>query len=279
MVFVLWFVVTVKTSPAGPTTTEDQDDLGVRAAYVDPGLHTMVLVAGPGWTRLSLDRVLEANRRNVKPVRGNSFRYGALINGDPPAEEVNGMEKVAVRTNQYANFGYDHYPPDGRARMNAEDIAPIPDGYTTALYRGEAVYRANNRQQLKSYVLVTPRPQPDGHCGFQFFYDPDDSYSFSFQFPDEHVLDLPSFLALCVAVPLAFSAVGRGETIALFFLAFALHGISLLGYQAVEGFKRSFGNYDSGQRSDFIFLSTVALVVLVGIKLSRDAKNDGRKGT
>jgi len=128
----------------------------------------------------------------------------------------------------------------------------------------------DNRTWFKSYLLQTPSPGADGRFGIQFFYHPDYRYRIAFQHPAFFALFGPSFIALCIALPLAFSRVRIGPAMALFTLAALFHVASFLLFLVGVRYGEAWSGYGPAHNSPFVHLviGLGVLLVLILIRLS-----------
>jgi hypothetical protein len=272
VIFVIFFMVQVDRSPLGPSSPAEIDDLGISGAFFDAATNKLLLVTSQGWAELSLQQLIEASRGfkyDISPAIGNSLHEGSIVQESNLPPEFRSGKPVALLTGKYASFNYYHYPPDGRARKDNDNVATIPDGYDMALYRSDNETPPDRKTFLRSYILVTRERQADGRCGYQFFYNPDVGTSLSLQFPNQNASYLPAFLSICIALPLAFSSIRGAASWLLFTLAIGLNALSWLLFSSIARFGQAFGNYEKSSAPFPLLLSAIILVALVGVKLGR----------
>lgn len=254
----------------GPRSSEDVDDLKIQEAYINSSDNTLILVTQDRWACVSLSRILQTNkelRGDVSPHKGNFVHWTDFQMGRPNPAVLELTEKVAVMTDKYASCDYS--PPDGRPRKGPGELVILPEGVHTALFRSNPDRGDYYWEDFKSYLLVMPSQQIDGRWGIQFFYHPDYVQSVTFQ-PQWFKLIIfgPSFLALCIALPLAFSSPQTRHVWPLFMAAFILHGISYAIYRTLVGIGEAWGGGSSNHNDPLILFvaGCFVLLILAGIK-------------
>ena len=274
LLFLATFVFRIESSRIGPDTSEERDDIGITHAYLDPASETLYLVASDRWAQIDLAAIRCQNAQfqyTVVPRSDNFLHWRDFKDGKPPFD-LTRLDPVAVRTTDYASFNYKW---DGHPRQNHEETTQPPDGFQYALFRSNAEVAEDNRTWFKSYLLQTPMKGSDGRFGVQFFYHPDTRYRIAFQHPMMFALFGPSFLALCIALPLAFSGIRIGPATALFILAALLHLVSFAFFLGGVRYGEAWSGYSSAHNSPYVHL-TLGLVVLFAlfiVRLSRGRRN------
>jgi len=269
LLFMGIFVFRIDSSPIGPTSAEEVDDIGITRAYLDPASNSLLLFTATRWARLDLAGIQRQNaelRSTVAPRDGNFLHWKSFSDGQPSAA-LSHLEPVAVCTWDYASF---NYKGDGKAWKNHEQAAQPPANFRYALFRSSPEVAEDNRTWFKSYLLQTPSPGADGRFGIQFFYHPDYRYRIAFQHPAFLALFGPSFIALCIALPLAFSRVRIGPAMALFTLAALFHVASFLLFLVGVRYGEAWSGYGPAHNSPFVHLviGLGVLLVLILIRLS-----------
>lgn len=254
----------------GPRSAAEVDDLKIQEAYINSSENTLILVTLDRWTRISLSRILQTNkelRGDVSPHKGNFVHWTDFQIGRPDPAELKLTEKVAVMTDKYASCDYS--PPDGRPRKGPGELIILPEGVHTALFRSSPERGENYWEDFKSYLLVMPSQQIDGRWGIQFFYHPDYVQSVTIQ-PQwfELIIFGPSFLSLCIALPLAFSNLQTRQVWFLFTTAFILHGVGCSLYRALVGSGEAWGGVSMNHNDPLILFVAGCFVLffLAGIK-------------
>ncbi|CAN5682224.1 hypothetical protein BH09VER1_BH09VER1_03110 [soil metagenome] len=273
LVFLVVFVFRIEEKVIGPTTADEVDDLKIAKAYFDRRDDSLVLITPDQWARLPLQAVARANSNlsNIRPIEGNILHWTALSPGQPPQELTQSLEPVAVATDQYASLEYNHYPPDGRARRSTEETVSPPTGFDKALFLSHAEDLPGSSKWLKSYLLVTSSPGQDGNYGTRFFYSPD--YRRTLAWAPSYLLTMfgPTFLALCIALPVTFGNLRALASSIWFVVAFLLSFLSFISLLIFVGFAEAWNGQGSGHFAPQFFLgaSVIILLIFVAIRVVR----------
>jgi hypothetical protein len=119
---------------------------------------------------------------------------------------------------------------------------------------------------VESYILVTTMLRADGHHFVKFFYNPwVQTVSFhpsGFAF----MIYGPSYIALCIALPLGFSKVRASIFTVLFIIAFLLHGVSSLFIATLCGIGKAWNGDSSDFPTSFLVSGWIILFVLICVR-------------
>ncbi len=272
LLFAAIFVFRIESSRIGPYTSEERDDIGITDAYIDLASEILYLVTSECWTQIDLVAIRRQNTQfqyTVVPRSGN-FLHWRGFKGGRPELDLSRLVPVAVCTSDFASFNYKW---DGHPRQNHDHATQPPDGFQYALFRSDSEVAEDNRTWFKSYLLQTPAKGDDDRFGVQFFYHPDTRYRVAFQHPMIFALFGPSFVALCIALPLAFSGVRIGPATALFMLAALLHLVSFAFFLGGVRYGEAWSGYSSAHNSPYVhlILGLGVLFALFLVRLSREA--------
>lgn len=240
-VFVRVFLISVTLVASGPTSGAEAGDLPIREAHLDVSQDALFLVTTDRWARVEL-----------KQKGGGIFiHWSDFIVGRPSVAQLTNTEPVSVMGAQGRN-------------------TPIPDGFSAALYNG-APGTKDNRMWVESYILVTTMLRADGHHFVKFFYNPwVQTVSFHPQIFAFFIYG-PSYIALCIALPLGFSKVRASIFTVLFIIAFLLHGVSSLFIATLCGIGKAWNGDSSDFPTSFLVSGWIILFVLLGVWVVRSS--------
>jgi hypothetical protein len=247
-VFVRIFLVSVDWIAVGPTSGAEAGDLPIQEAHLDESRSLLFLVTTDRWARLELKQ----------QDGGISIHWSDFIVGKPSAAQFTNTVPVSVMTAQ-------------------DRITEIPEGFSAALYSGPPV-NEDNRYWVESYSLLYSRLQHDGLHDVKFSYNPWVK-TVSFHPPGiAFLLYGPSYFALCIALPLAFSKVRASIGTVLFIIAFVLHLVSSLLFLVLIGVGEAWSGYGEHHDLPLQFMGSgfFVLMVLVFIWIARNSDSQER---
>ena len=292
LLFLVIFVIDCEKNYAPPWSDLNwavNDPLKIVSAYFQPKSSLLFLCASNRWAVIDIDSAVEENKtfrevegispRNCNVIHRKDFKTGGI-----PKEKLEDAEPVALETSTfvcYNPFGQYNWSQsigaDARKHIWYTQHDPnskvnLPTGYSYALFDGVGIsgneYLPLSAYYLKNYFFLTPILNADDRYWVRFFYDYDPQYKYYFKQKPEMTELLfffgPSFFALCIALPLAFSRVRTIVALPLFILAFLAHLVSSGLFLFAIGMG---GGHDGGKGVSFFVFGNVVLVILAVIKI------------